>query len=444
MHTQQPVIIVGAGIAGLSIAYELQKHGVPYQLLEAASQAGGVIRSLHTNGYELDAGPNSIGATADTMAFITEIGLQDAVMEAGNASKNRFLVRNDQLHAISPNPLKIIQSKYVSGKAKWRLFTEQFRKPQPPAGEESVTSFVNRRFGNEIATYLFEPVLSGIYAGNPDQLSIQEVLPMLPKWEKEYGSVTKGMMKNKGAMGGRKIVCFKGGNIVLVEKLLSLLNGPIHFNTKITGIDKNTEGYIVHHSNGSVSASQVIFTSPAYITASVISTLDPALSASLAGIPYPHMGVLHLGFGAEALEKVPEGFGFLVPHAADKHFLGAICNSAIFPSRAPEGKVLFTVFVGGMKQQGLFDQLGKEQLQQIVVREVMDLLGLTTGPELQQFSEWEKAIPQLNVGYAKIREQIKAFEEKHPGITLAGNYVTGVAIPAIIQGAKGIAEKLAK
>ena len=446
MDTQQPVIIVGAGIAGLSIAYELQKKGIPYQILEAGDKAGGVIRSLHIDGYELDAGPNSIGATPDTLSFLEEIGLKDVVMEATAASKNRFLVRNGQLHGISPNPAKIISSKYVSGGAKWRLFTESFRKADKTTTEESVTSFVTRRFGTEIMEYVFEPVLSGIYAGNPDKLSIQEVLPILPKWEKTYGSVTKGMMKSKGEMGGRKIIAFKGGNQVLPERLVSLLQTEVKLGCRVTGITKGATDYIVQYEeNGQtqmLNAGHVIFTTPSYATAGAIAGFDAGLSATLKDLHYPHMGVLHLGFGQEAKDKIPEGFGFLVPHAEQKHFLGAICNSAVFPSRAPEGKVLFTVFIGGAQQESLFEQMGTVQLQQTVVKEFMALLGLTTPPELQKFSEWHKAIPQLNVGFAATRQQIKSFEEKYPGIIIAGNYVTGVSIPGIITGAKAIVARI--
>lgn len=446
MHTQQPVIIVGAGIAGLSIAYELQKKGISYQVLEAGDKAGGVIRSMHINGFELDAGPNSIGATQDTIAFLTELGLKDVVMEASAASKNRFLVRNGQLHGISPNPLKIIRTKYVSGRAKWRLFTESFRKADTSKKEESVASFVTRRFGPEIMEYLFEPVLSGIYAGDPAKLSIQEVLPALPKWEREYGSVTKGMMKNKGAMGGRTIIAFKGGNQVLSERLVALLQTPVKMGCKVTGITQGADGYILQYEADGhtqmLNASKVIFTAPSYAVGPAIATLDASLAAALSAIHYPHMGVLHLGFGQEAKDKIPEGFGFLVPHAEKKHFLGAICNSAVFPSRAPEGKVLFTVFVGGARQEGLFEKMGATQLQETIVKEFMSLLGLTTPPEMQQFSEWKKAIPQLNVGFAAIREQIKVFERANPGVIIAGNYATGVSIPAIITEARAIAEKI--
>ena len=436
----RPVIIAGAGIAGLSIAYELQKKGIPYEILEAGSRTGGLITSLHKDGYELDAGPNSLAASQDVLAFIREIGLENEMMEASAVSKNRFLVRNNQLHAISPHPLKIIKSKYVSGSAKWRLFTEQFRKSKATSTEESVTSFVTRRFGAEIAEYLFEPVLSGIYAGNPDLLSIQEVLPMLPKWEKEYGSVTKGLMKNKQSMGGRKIIAFKGGNQALPNKLAALLTGRIRLNCAITGIVRDASGYIVQYNEngtpGILNASRVIFTTPAYTTAALIQNMDPVLAGMLNGIHYPHMGVLHLAFGEEALEKMPAGFGFLVPHAAGKHFLGAICNSAIFPSRAPQGKVLFTIFVGGAMQEHLFKQMDVEHLQQQIIKEFMEILQLQQSPVFQLFSEWKKAIPQLNVGFAQIREQIRMFEERYPGIRIAGNYVTGVAVPAIIQAAR--------
>ncbi|QHS60290.1 protoporphyrinogen oxidase [Chitinophaga agri] len=436
----KPVIIAGAGIAGLSIAYELQQKGIPYEIMEASSYAGGLVKSLHIDGYELDAGPNSLAASPEMMTYIDQLGLHDQVLEAAAVSKNRFLVRNDQLHAVSPHPLKILQSSYISGGAKWRLFTERFRKKASPEGEESVSSFVTRRFGKEINEYLFEPILSGIYAGNPDLMSIAEVLPMLPQWEKKYGSVTQGLLKNKAAMGGRKIIAFKGGNSTLTDKLYSLLTGKIRFNCTVTGVTRGAEDYIVQYTeNGNtamLNAEKVIFTTPAYSTATAIQGLDAALASHLSDIAYPRMGVLHLGFGAEALEKAPAGFGFLVPNAANKHFLGAICNAAIFPSRAPKGKALFTVFVGGARQEQLFDQLGPEKLQQTVVKELMALLGLTTPPEMQRFSEWKKAIPQLNVGYAQVRQQIRFFEQRYPGIRLAGNYVTGVAVPAIIQAAK--------
>jgi oxygen-dependent protoporphyrinogen oxidase len=439
-----PVIIAGAGIAGLSIAYELQQKGIPYELLEAAPHAGGMIRSLHIDGYELDAGPNSLAASPELLDYIKELGVQELVMEAAAVSKNRFLVRNNRLHAVSPHPLKILQSEYVSRTAKWRLFTERFRKQRIAAGEESVTAFVNRRFGSEISEYVFEPVLSGIYAGNPDLLSIGEVLPMLPRWEKEYGSVTKGLMKNMKSMGGRKIIAFKGGNAVLTDRLLSLLKGRIRLNCAVTGITSDSTGYTVQYNeNGHTDvlhAQRVIFTTPAYSAAAVIKPLDAALAGLLHNIHYPRMGVLHLGFGAEAQDKAPAGFGFLVPHAAVKHFLGAICNTAVFPSRVPAGKTLFTVFVGGARQEQLIDKLGVTGLQQQVVKELMELLQLQHPPEMQHFTEWKKAIPQMNVGYAKIREQIKAFEQHYPGIQLAGNYVTGVAVPAIIQAAKSFAK----
>lgn len=439
MNTQ-PVVIAGAGIAGLTIAYELQQQGIPYVVMEAGHVSGGMMRSLYVDGYELDAGPNTIAATPATIAYFRALGLEEDLMEASAVSKNRFLVRDNKLHAVSPHPLKIIKSKYISGGAKWRLFTEQFRSKALKISDVSVAAFVKRRFGQEIADYLFDPVLAGIYAGDPDKLSVQEVLPMLPKWEQEYGSVTKGLMKNKEMMGGRKIVAFKTGNVRLTERLTSALNTPVRFNCAITGIARGADDYIVQYTeNGQTAmfnASRIILTTPAHITAQLIGTLDEKTAGMLKNIHYPHMGALHLGFGEEALSKAPEGFGFLVPHVENKHFLGAICNTAIFPSRSPKGKVLYTVFMGGARQEHYFHELDIEQWQQLVVQELMGILGLQTPPEMQHFSEWEKAIPQFNVGYGAIRGQIAAFEQRFPGIRLGGNYVSGVAVPAIIQAAK--------
>lgn len=441
------ILIAGAGLTGLTIAYELQKRNFPYLLLEAGNTPGGVIRTLKKDGFILDAGPNSIGATPATMAFIKEIGLEAEVMVAAAVSKNRFLVRDGALHPVSPNPVKILSSKYISGGAKWRLFTERFRKPQPATGEETVASFVQRRFNKEISDYLFDPILSGIYAGDPARLSVQEVLPFLPKWEQEYGSVTKGLFKNKGLMGGRKIIAFKGGNETLTDRLQQLLNTPVRYNSRITGVTAAADGYTVqYNSNGqteTVQAGRVIFATPAYATAAVIEGLDAAAAHLLQQLYYPRMGVLHLGFERAAVQQLPDGFGFLVPHAAQLHFLGAICNSAVFPSRVPDDKVLLTVFTGGVQQEHFFDEINEATLQQTIVSELTALLGITGAPVLQQFTRWDKAIPQLNVGHRQLRMAVQAFEQQYPGIHISGNYISGVAVPAIIQQAGVLAEKIA-
>jgi oxygen-dependent protoporphyrinogen oxidase len=444
----QTTLIAGAGIAGLSIAYELQKRNIPYLIMEAGPAPGGVVHSFHKDGFELDAGPNSIGATPATMAFIREIGLEEELLEAAATSKNRFLVRNGRLHPISPNPIKILSSPYLSGSAKWCLFTERFRAAQPRFNEESVAGFIQRRFNREICDYLFDPILSGIYAGDPARLSIQEVLPFLPRWEKEYGSVTKGLFANKAVMGGRKIVAFKGGNNRLVQQLNTHLTTPVRFNSRITGITRGAEGYIVQYQSGSQTAmldvARVVLATPAYASAAILQQLDPAVAQLLGNIPYPRMGVLHLGFEREAVQNMPEGFGFLVPQAARLHFLGAICNSEIFPSRAPQGKALFTIFTGGVQQEHFFDEMSDEGLQQQILGELGTLLQLRQPPVMQHFSRWEKAIPQLNTGHRQIRTAVQSLEERFPGIHISGNYMSGVAVPAILQHAGGLAERLSQ
>jgi oxygen-dependent protoporphyrinogen oxidase len=446
--SEQPVLIVGAGLAGLSIAYELQQQQVPYLLLEASNHAGGVMRSLHEDGFELDAGANTIAASPEILSFFRKLGLEANILEATAASKHRFLIRNNQLHAVSPHPFKIMASSYLSRSSKWRLFTESFRKPAPATGEETVTDFVSRRFNKEIADYVFDPVLSGIYAGNPDRMSIAEVLPALPRWEREYGSVTKGLMKNKEAMGGRKIISFKGGNQLLTNRLEALLTTPVRFNCQVTGISGSDNNYMVSAIENGVAvsfpAAKVVLATPAYSTAATIVSLDSSVAALLRAIPYPRMGVLHLGFDADALPQPLDGFGFLVPHAENMHFLGAICNSAIFPEKAPAGKILFTVFLGGARQEQLFDQMSPEALQQQVIAEITSLLHLSAPPVMQRFSTWEKAIPQLNVGHVKLRSAVEDFEKKYPGIYIRGNYLQGVAIPALLQYAAVFAASLKK
>ncbi|WP_143306989.1 protoporphyrinogen oxidase [Chitinophaga vietnamensis] len=445
---KEPIIIAGAGLTGLSVAYELQKQQIPYLVMEAASHSGGVIASFHQDGFELDAGPNTIAANPATLAYLRELGLEADMEEAAATSKKRFLVRNRSLHPVSPHPFKIIGSKYISGKSKWRLFTEQFRKSAPVAEEESVTEFVTRRFNQEINEYLFDPILSGIYAGNPDKLSVQEVLPALPRWEREYGSVTKGLMKEKEALGGRKILSLKGGNALLVKRLQEKLATLVQFNCAISRIIPDGDAYRVQYEEnghtGEVRASKVVLALPAYSAAAVIDPLDAATAALLKQLPYPKMGVLHLGFDASALPQPLEGFGFLVPHAEHLHFLGAICNSAIFSGKAPEGKVLFTVFTGGARLEHLLEQQDSAALQQKILSEIQSILHLTAGPVMQRFTVWPHALPQLNTGHAKLRAAVAGFEQKYPGIHVSGNFLHGVAVPALLQHAATLAASLKK
>ncbi|PUZ29625.1 protoporphyrinogen oxidase [Chitinophaga parva] len=447
MNKQHPVLVVGGGLSGLSLGYALRQQGVPYRVLEASGRAGGVVESLHRNGFELDAGPNSIAMAPELRTYFEQLGLQDQIVEAAAASKDRYIVRNNQLHAISPHPFKIMGSKFLSGGAKWKLFTEAFRKSKPASADESVADFVARRFGREIATYVFEPVLSGVYAGNINKLSIKEVMPMLVSWENQYGSVVKGLMKNKGAMGGRKIVTLRGGNASLTNKLAAVLGSDLQLNTKVTGVWQNAadESYELSVSvNGLVSvikASQVVFTTPAYAAANALESMDHPLAAALRNIEYPAMGVLHLGYDRAALGKVPDGFGFLVPAAEQKHFLGMIYNSAIFPFKAPEGKALFTVFIGGANQQSVLQQ-PPENLQRQVITEVNELLGISAQPVMQQFQVWPHAIPQLNTGFDAVRQLTARFEAAHPGLYIAGNYSTGVAVPTIIRKADDLALRI--
>ncbi len=445
---QQPVLIVGAGLSGLSIAYELQQRQIPYLVMEAADHAGGMLKSLHVDGFELDAGPNSLAASPEMFTYLQQLGLGDKILIAAAASKNRFLVRNHTLHSVSPHPFKIIGSKYLSRGSKWKLFTERFRTSVAPAGEESVSNFVTRRFNKEIAEYVFDPVLSGIYAGNPDKLSVGEILPMLPRWEKEYGSITKGLMKEKGAMGGRKIISLKGGNAELGKALLNKLQTPVKFNSAVNTIQSTASGYEVGFiENGNLSVqefSRIILTTPSYSTANMIEPLDISLAGMLQAVEYPEMAVFHVGYDAKAIGNPVDGFGFLVPNAENLHFLGAICNAAIFPEKAPEGKVLFTIFTGGARLQHYLQAGDPAVLRQQILSELSQILHISAAPVMQHFTVLKKAIPQLNVGYSHLRTAVEKFEQTWPGIHIAGNYVEGVAVPALIQYAGRLADRIAK
>lgn len=404
-------VVVGGGIAGLTAAYELHQAGHGVELLEAAPGVGGVIASRHVNGFELDLGPNSLVMTPAMASRVGALGLQP--LDAAAVAKNRYLVKDRVLHALSPHPLKLLKSSYLSGGAKWRIFTEQFRKRGNPTGE-SVGAFFTRRFGREVSQALADPVFSGIYAGDIDQLSLELVLPVVARWERDYGSVMKGLMKEKEVMkGGRRIVSFAGGLQSLTDALAASLTGHLHTNARVDGVDRVDGKYVVRYPGGEIAADKLVWTAPPGM-------LVPG------GLSYSSVRTVHVTVPADALD-LPEGFGFLVPDREGLSLMGCIFNSAIFPSKAPSGAALLTLMLGGAHHAAELRQ-DPDALQAKALEELKQILNVKGEARVLHAHTWTDAIPQKNIGYTRLMEDWKAYEQARPGFRFAGNAISGVSV----------------
>lgn len=428
MSKQVEVVVVGAGLAGLTTAYQLQKNGKSVLVLECSDRAGGVVHSKRVDGFELDLGPNSLVLTPFLEEWIRELNLEGYLLTAESGSKNRYLIKDKRLYALSPHPLKLMKSPYLSWKAKARILTERFRSTGG-ASDESVAQFFTRRLGKEITEYMADPIFSGIYAGDISRLSVNEVLPILVQWEKQFGSLTKGVFQRKEALKGRgRIVNFSGGLQRLTNALAAPLSERLQYGAMIQQIHATEKGYSIQYAqNGAnhlMEAETVIYAAPSHTLPGL--AWFSRIADTAQSIQYAPVRTVHVSVPTLAL-TLPEGFGFLVPSAEGLSLLGCIFTSSIFPSKAPEGHTLLTLMLGGAHKAGdLLSHPG--QLEEKALEELAQILYIKSGLRVLHGQTWKKAIPQKNVGYQEVRQALEAFEKAHPGFYFVGNAVSGVSV----------------
>src|ERR1700730_1123056 len=203
MSDSQRVIIVGGGISGLACAFRLKQLGIPVTLLEASDRVGGMVGTVEKDGLLLESGPQSFQGTDSILELIQQVGIEDELF-AADPHAPRYVLMRGKLHEIPMSPRALLTSSLLTPGSRWRIASEPFRKTRSPSEEESVADFVRRKFGHEILEYLVAPFVSGVYAGDPEKLSLRAAFPTLQEWEREYGSVLRGAMKSQASKEDRK------------------------------------------------------------------------------------------------------------------------------------------------------------------------------------------------------------------------------------------------
>ena len=429
---QDSVAVVGAGISGLVLAYELQKKGKNVTVFESAPEAGGKIKTIYKDGFELDLGPVSCTETATLKQLITDLQLEQNVIPAQSAVSKRYIYSEGEIHAIEPSPLKLLMHPMLSWNGRFSLLKDLFIKPETQFTEdETVAQFARRHFGEEAHQKLFNPVLSGIYAGDSEALSISSTLPMVKSLAGKYGSVVKGLRAEKNeSKSSRKIISMKGGFSRIVDALQNELGQNLHLSTEVKKISlAKDEVRLMTRESGTEKEyffSKVYLTLPAYACADLIKDIDPIIANSLNQINYPKVWQIYCEVETT---KAFDGFGFLIPARERLSLLGAICISTVFPDKAPEGKKFFALFCGGERPYS-FDPKVEEALKEFHSILQPSLI------KVLHVQEWSQAIPQFYVGHQKLRDQLKEFEVKHSSIAFAGNYVSGVSLGDCVEYAK--------
>ncbi len=450
------VAIIGAGITGLTAAFYLKRKGVAVTVYEASSRVGGVIQSLRQDGYLAEFGPNTLLETSPKIAqLVRDAGLQSRRLDPDPKAEARYVVRYQRPIAMPAKPLGFLTTDLFTLKAKFAVLREPFIKPRRDGVEESIGQFVTRRFNQEFLDNAIDALVAGIYAGDPNKLSVTHAFPKLKALEDNYGSMIKGQIlggrerKKRGEVAKDRApkFSFDEGLQVLTDTLAAQLGDAVKLHTSVTKLTKTTAGWTVHAqtvTGGSLNDHDaVIFCGTAPKLAELKIEGAPAANLSpLSEIRYPPVASVVLGFRHEDVAHSCNGFGMLIPKIEGFKSLGTIFSSALFPNRAPAGHHTLTTYVGGERYPELA-ALPPDKLVALVCEDLKTLLGLRGKPTFQHVVVYPKAIPQYNVGYGRFKELMTKLETDAPGFFLAGHYRDGVSLSDSIVSGINISERVA-
>ncbi len=445
------LIVVGAGLSGLVAAHRAQRAGLQVLVIEAGLRAGGVIGSVHRDGFLFERGPNSAMDTSPLIGeLIDELGLRSELRWASEASNKRYVVRDGRLIPLPMSPGAFFSTRLFSANAKLGLLAEVFKGASDPALEESIAQFVRRRLGREFLDYAIDPFVSGIYAGDPEQISVKAAFPKLHALEQRWGSLIRGQIlgarerkrAKETAKNTAKSFSFLGGMQVLTDALASSVGGVV-LRTRATALERNREGIITVHAEQlgrpvNWRARQVLLATAAQAVADLVRPHVADAAAALDTIDYAPVASVASAYCKADLQHPLDGFGCLLPGLEKRHVLGVLFNSSMFEGRAPAGHALLTTFVGGRRQPEL-PGMAEEQIAALAHTEHGPLLGTQAQPLWQVVTRWPRAIPQYTLGHLGRVAQARGVEQALPGVRLCASWLGGVAVGDCVRNGHQVA-----
>jgi protoporphyrinogen/coproporphyrinogen III oxidase len=457
------VAIIGGGIAGLATAHAVRALApeADVVVLEARDRVGGNIRSERVAGYLCENGPDGFLDNAPaTLAFIDAVGLSSRILPSRDEARRRFIFRRDRLHEVPISPGAFAFTPLLSIAAKLRVLAEPFA-ARSWRHDESILGFAERHIGREAARVLVGSIVSGIFAGDASELSLRSCFPKMHDMEQQYGSLFRALLAKRrtgrsangvGAPAGR-LTSFAAGMQELVDAAASALGPVVRTGCSVTAIQVRLRGpdprprlvgaraYSLACQGRRIETDAVVLAGPASEAANLLLPFAPAAAAPLAAIQTAPLAVVCLGYDEAALvaDRGPlNGFGFLVPHGDGPRILGALWESSIYDGRAPIGKALIRVMMGGATDPGAVG-LSDRDLVGHVRMDLERTMGIRVTPEFVHIVRHARGIPQYTVGHAARLERIEGVLAGFPGLFLAGNSYRGVSVNACIEDASPLA-----
>jgi oxygen-dependent protoporphyrinogen oxidase len=451
------IIIIGGGIAGLSAAYELLRRDIGFVVLERASRPGGVILSEEIDGFTIDAGPDSLLVQKpDGIRLCEELGL-GAELVSTKPPRLAFIQRGGRLHPLPASsvlgvPTRIrpfVTTGLFSWSGKLRMAAEIGIPPRRDEADESIGAFMTRRFGAEATTYLAEPLLAGIHAGDVNRLSMRSLFPRFVDAEREYGSLLRAFRaqpRGPASVNGA-FRSLPGGLSQMIRALVARLpTGSVRLNAAVrrVSIGEAPPRFSVETADGeSITSSAVICATPAYVTGALVREIDPGLAGLCGDVPYASTATVVMAFQRSEIAHPLNGSGFVVPRVERSGILAGSWMSSKWPHRAPADRVLLRAFVGGARDPHVLDRLDPE-LVSVALAALTPLLGVTGDPLLTRVYRWERSSAQHEVGHAARVRAIEQALANRPGLFVTGSGFRGVGIPDCVADGRATGKQVAE
>jgi oxygen-dependent protoporphyrinogen oxidase len=460
------IAIIGAGISGLATAHAIEwlarERGLSVDtlVLESEPRTGGKIWSIKEEGYLCEWGPNGfLDSKPMTLELCDRLGIRSELARSNDNARKRYIYSAGELHRLPENGPMFLQSRLISWPGKLRLAGELFVPPRRDGADETLAEFARRRLGPEALDKLIGPMVSGIFAGDPETMSLKSCFPRICELEQEYGGLLRAMLKlakqkkaqrkagkdvASAAGPGGVLTSFVDGIQALTDATAVRLAGTVRTGATVTGLQRRDGGWELTLASGEkLEAEQVVAAVPAYVLAGLLQPIDRALGELVAGIPYATMNVICCGYERERIARDLDGFGYLIPRKEGRSILGTLWDSSIFPQRAPAGHVLLRSMMGGATNPAAI-KLSDDQVLAKVMADLRDIMGITDRPDFVRIFRHPQAIPQYLAGHARRLAAISDGLQAHPGLVVTGNAFFGVGLNDCVHAANRAAEQVVK